>query len=236
MPCYRSILDCGLILAYAAFLGPKYVPGQLSRRNLDRRHRTILLDSCRSAARPCMIHPPDSLHFNSFPMEVSMKGRLCITSFVVGMWACQLGLAQVPAGAPAGTTGQCKDGSYTNVSSKKGACRGHQGIKEWYTPSTASPASSSQPAAPAPAANPAPAAAPAQASTPTHSAKTTSSASTGTPAPGGGPGMVWVNTPSNVYHCPGTKYYGTTKSGKYMTEAQAKAAGAHPDHGKGCGQ
>ena len=37
--------------------------------------------------------------------------------------------------------------------------------------------------------------------------------------------MVWVNTDSGVYHKPGTRYYGKTKQGKYMTEADAQKAG-----------
>jgi hypothetical protein len=54
------------------------------------------------------------------------------------------------------------------------------------------------------------------------------------PAPGGAPNLVWMNSSSKVYHCYGTQYYGTTKSGKYLSEADAKAAGARPDHGKPC--
>jgi hypothetical protein len=34
-----------------------------------------------------------------------------------------------------------------------------------------------------------------------------------------------VNEKSGVYHYPGTRYYGKTKSGQYMTEQAAKARG-----------
>lgn len=55
-----------------------------------------------------------------------------------------------------------------------------------------------------------------------------------TAAAGGGAGKVWVNSKSKTYHCEGTKFYGKTKTGEYMTEADAKAKGNHADHGKAC--
>jgi competence protein ComEA len=65
----------------------------------------------------------------------------------------------------------------------------------------------------------APAAAPA--------AAPSASASSATPAAASAPGtgMVWVNTDSGIYHKEGSRYYGKTKVGKYMTEAEAIKAG-----------
>jgi hypothetical protein len=39
------------------------------------------------------------------------------------------------------------------------------------------------------------------------------------------PGMLWVNKSSKVYHKPGSRYYGKTKEGKWMTEQDAVKAG-----------
>ena len=53
-----------------------------------------------------------------------------------------------------------------------------------------------------------------------------------TAAPGGGPGMVWVNPETKVYHVQGDRWYGKTKTGKYMTQADAEKAGYRASKGK----
>ena len=45
---------------------------------------------------------------------------------------------------------------------------------------------------------------------------------------------VWVNTSSRVYHCAGSRYYGTTANGKYLSERDAIAQGHRPAYGKKC--
>ncbi len=142
-----------------------------------------------------------------------MKIACRLMVVVAGLLAAQVAVAQ----APAGSTGLCKDGTYTTAASK---------------PKTAPAAAPAKAATPAPMAAPTPAAAPAAAAP----AKAATHAPTASmpQAPGGGPGLVWLNTGTNVYHCPGTQFYGKTKAGAYVSEADAKAKGAHADHNKPC--
>jgi hypothetical protein len=154
----------------------------------------------------------------------------------------QAGMAQAPAQAPAGANGICKDGTYSTAASKSGACQGHKGVQTWYKAAAVAGKPAAMPAPtpsgpvqsmPAPTKSggtPAamPAATPAKLGPAAAAAKKTA-------APGGGPGLVWVNTSSNVYHCSGDAFYGKTKEGSYMTEAEAKAKGGHGVRGATCG-
>lgn len=210
-------------------------------------------------------------------MNSFFKPLLAATALLVAFGA----QAQAPAGAPAGSTVLCNDGTYASPAHKAGACRGHQGVKTWFgsddgsagnakagaaTAGAATAGAATAGAATAGAAAAGGAAAgtasnagkaastalpanPAPAGTASSSAGNAASAmrssnNTGSPArlapptqaaaPGGGAGMVWVNDETKVYHCMGDRYYGKTKHGEYMSEAQAKAGGSHAAHNKAC--
>lgn len=45
---------------------------------------------------------------------------------------------------------------------------------------------------------------------------------------------VWVNGNTRVYHCPGNQYYGKTRNGEFMEEAQARGYGNRAYTGTGC--
>jgi len=154
-------------------------------------------------------------------------------------WAAASQAGTPPAGAPTDSTGLCKDGSYHTGATKKGACKGHKGVKEWWGEEEAKPSKAEKGAKHAAAATKASgggseAAAPKAAEGGGEAAAPAKSAGTKVAAAGGGPDKVWVNTDSKVYHCPGDKWYGKTKQGEYMTEADATAKGFRADHNKAC--
>jgi hypothetical protein len=105
---------------------------------------------------------------------------------------------------------------------------------------TASPSPTEKAASPSPAASPtaSPKAKPTpkkakakrkarRAARPMPAGRTTDEAAN-PPAPGGGHGQVWVNTEIGVYHREGSRFYGTTRKGKYMIEQDAIQTGYKP--------
>ena len=145
--------------------------------------------------------------------------------------------AQAPA-----VSATCKDGTAFSGSTRSGACRGHKGVASWNTAAAGGAAAAGGTAAApgiAPAAAPATQATnttqvPPQASIPQRQASNTTGVSNTATGKVGAPGQVWVNNTSKVYHCPGDRYYGKTKSGEFMSQSAAQAAGDHPAGGKAC--
>lgn len=140
-----------------------------------------------------------------------MKSFGLIAVLAAVLMAAPVVYAQTAAPA-AGITVHCNDGTSMTVKSMRGACRGHKGVNKSETHAQASPEPSAKSAA---------------------AHKPESSAS---PAVGGGAGQVWVNTGSKtkVYHCQGSKWYGKTKQGKYMSVSEAQAAGYHAAKNEKC--
>ena len=127
-------------------------------------------------------------------------------------WA-QGSAAPVPAPAGAATVhATCKDGTPFDGATLRGACRGHGGVDK-----KAGTAAAAVPAAPMATAKPAAA-----------------TAAPAAPAKTAAPGQVWANDATKVYHCANDKFFGKTKKGEYMSEADAKAKGFHASHGKAC--
>ena len=143
-------------------------------------------------------------------------------------------LAPMTYGQTAPVTASCKDGTSFSGTTRSGACRGHKGVASWST-AAASPAEPGMAPAAAPptrSANASPTAPPP--SIPGRTSSGSSGSSNPAAAKLGGPGQVWVNTTSKVYHCPGDRYYGKTKAGQFMSQSAAEAAGDHPSGGKTC--
>jgi hypothetical protein len=134
--------------------------------------------------------------------------RNSLLSFVVSV-GLMLPMGAIHAQDTNTVTATCKDGTAFSGTKRSGACRGHGGVQSWGAATAASGPVGSLPPS------------------------TATSQRTG-PSPTGGAGQVWVNTSSKVYHCPGTRWYGKTKQGSYMSEAEARAQGARADHGRAC--
>ena len=132
-----------------------------------------------------------------------------------------LSFAALLSAIPAQAQTICRDGT-TSTATGRGACSHHGGVAKPADPKPTGKASSSGdivlPAAPIPRA----------------STRATVRASENSRVSEATSTKVWINTKSGVYHCPGTRWYGATKSGEYATERQARTDGNRPAYGRSC--
>lgn len=170
-----------------------------------------------------------------FRIEAMMKFAPLVLAAGALMSGAVFAQTTAPSAPTATVHAVCKDGTPFDGATLKGACRGHGGVDKKAGAPTAPGAAPSSKSAPVAATTPA---------VPTPSAMSNAGSAVKVPpsgaktAPTGAkaaaPGQVWANDSTKVYHCSNDRYYGKTKQGEYMSEADAKAKGFHASHGKAC--
>jgi hypothetical protein len=149
-----------------------------------------------------------------------MLARHLIVSAAILLVPSSVAFAQSPSAQS--PTAKCRDGSFSYSATRSGTCSGHGGVAEWLAPSSATAKCNDGTFSTS---------ASRQGACSSHGGVSewltqTSASAAGT--------RVWVNTSSGVYHCPGSRYYGGTKQGRYMTEAEASASGYRPAYNRIC--
>lgn len=148
---------------------------------------------------PCALHAQSTASTSSSTSttKATKKSKKAAKATTSGATTAVSTAASSTSGATKSTAKATKKGAKSTQAAATGTSTAP-------TPATASASSSTSAKAPA--------------------AKTTTTAQAKTPPQ---PGMVWVNTSSKAYHKSGSKWYGNTKQGQWMTEADAQKAGYH---------
>lgn len=149
-------------------------------------------------------------------LKLNRKTFTLVLAVLIGtaMTPCVLHAQSQSSTTTSTSTSTSKASKRKAARAAKKAAKAEKAAKEKASAATSTAASSSSQAA-----------ANAEASAKTsHKSHETAAANTASATPPG-PGMVWVNTSSKVYHKAGSKWAGKTKHGQWMSEADAQKAG-----------